>query len=109
MSDSFYIFLPSNVSSGDYFENKIGNYTTKLSTRICLQDSYEVAMTEISYTKSWYNLQEDSYISIKKYGALTPYPTMVEDEYVRIRAGCYENIKSLIDKINSELKHNKFP
>lgn len=57
--DSFFVTLPSNVVSEEYAKsNRIGNYRTKLARRLELDNSWEVALYEVSYTYSWYNIME---------------------------------------------------
>ena len=58
--NSFYLTLPSNVQSSP--TNSLTNYFTILPHRISLDGEWRVALTEISYTKSWYNIVEDEQI-----------------------------------------------
>ena len=54
----FFVTLPSNSSMDVYPDNKISHYTTQLPQEINLQDSeYEVALVEINYVHSFYNVQ----------------------------------------------------
>ncbi len=59
--NNFYIHLVSNTPNQIVSGNNIANFITKLPKKINLSDLWEVALTEISYTKSWYN-----YLKIKK-------------------------------------------
>ena len=61
-TQEFYITLPSNVKSGGDFEyNRISSYKTILQKRIEFprNEKWHVALAEISYTKSWYNIQSE--------------------------------------------------
>ena len=54
--DQVYITLPSN-SSMDYFPNNtLTSFTTKLATPLVLRGEYEVALVDIIYPHSWYNV-----------------------------------------------------
>lgn len=56
---SFYVYLPSNVN--DLTErNIIGNYTTHLPQSIHLDGEWEVGLSEIIYTKNWFNLLDQT-------------------------------------------------
>jgi hypothetical protein len=52
--DDFYVFLTSNVEThlSSHFPNKIGQFYTKLSEKLYISDEYEVALTEITCTRS---------------------------------------------------------
>ena len=48
--DSFYLTLPSNLSSNVYPDNKQSQYTTRLPRVIELDGEYEVALAQIQYS-----------------------------------------------------------
>ena len=52
----FFITLPSNVKSITSEPNTIANYITKLPQRIILNGKWQVALVEISYPLTWYNI-----------------------------------------------------
>jgi hypothetical protein len=65
MDDNFFVRLPFSVdteSSLNNNNNNLSNYTTKLAKRIKfpLDEKYEVALTEISYPKSYTNVQYET-------------------------------------------------
>ena len=67
LPNSFYVHLPShNVASRD--NNTVGRYTTHLKQPIRFGFDWEVALTEISYTKSWYNVNGESSCSVLSFG-----------------------------------------
>ena len=47
---SFFVTLPSNASMSEFPNNKQTNYTTIIRQPIVLNQQYEVALTEISYS-----------------------------------------------------------
>lgn len=101
MSNSFYITLPSNVKS-DFFDNTAANFKTKLAQRIDLKGDWEVGLASISYTNSWYNLQNQGTINIKYFNGTAH--TLFEQPVV-IYQGRYDTINDLINLIN--LKFSK--
>ena len=66
-STNFYVHLPSNNVS-DTGRNKLGRYTTHLKLPIKIGFDWEVALSEISYTKSWYNVSEESFCTVISFG-----------------------------------------
>jgi hypothetical protein len=53
---SFYLTLPSNSSEKFYPDNTVAQFTTKLQTARELTGSWEVALAEISFTKTWHTV-----------------------------------------------------
>jgi len=93
----FYITLPSNVVSYD-FENTIANYKTRLCKRLILDGDWECGLASISYTKSWYTVNENDYVELIYWRDDTG-----ENRY-RIPnfgyKGKYEKIEELLDRLN---------
>ena len=56
---SFHRILPSNRSMKTYSDNTLNHYVTALSNRIELDVDWEVALSEILFQRSWYNIQEN--------------------------------------------------
>ena len=56
--DEFYVTLPSNSSMDYYPDNTLSDFTTKLFKPIHLTGEWEVALTEISFPHSFYNIVE---------------------------------------------------
>ena len=52
----FYVTLPSNSSFDYYPDNTLNDFTTKLFKPIDLSGEWEVALTEISFPHSFYNV-----------------------------------------------------
>jgi hypothetical protein len=96
MKDSFYIRLPSNVKVGSGFEsNTLATYITKLATPQMLSKNYEVALAEISYTNSWYNINTDQEMYV-----VDDSEQPISDTIVYLRAGRYESQKAILDLLN---------
>ena len=57
---SFYITLPSNSSLNYFGGNTVTNYTTKLTKNVKLGGNYEVALVELVYPRTWFNVNDPS-------------------------------------------------
>ncbi|KAI1278059.1 hypothetical protein HDE_14406 [Halotydeus destructor] len=64
--DSFYVFLPSNATHPG-FQNTQANFFTLLAEEVNVSDDYEVALTEISFTKSWYALTTTQDVMLREF------------------------------------------
>ena len=95
-TENFYIHLPSNVVATSPLQvgNSIGNYVTRLNRRLNLSEEWEVALTDISYTKSWYNIMKDQRLTL-----VENLNKITELEEV-LPAGNYETIEVLLNAIN---------
>lgn len=94
---SFYVHLFSNGSSNYFPENRISLFRNKLpKTVICDQNKIEVALTEISYVKSFkqFNSLEDRLIRFSYVGD-------VKD--IHISNIHYGTIEQLIEEIKSSI------
>jgi len=56
--DSFYMFLPSNVEDVTR-QNIIAKNVTHLPQTVKLHGDWEVGLSEILYTKTWFNIVEE--------------------------------------------------
>lgn len=81
-NNNFYVHLPCNQAS-NYLGNTLGDYTTHLCHPIMLDGDWEVALSEISYTVSWYNLREDSFCSILTFGHRLDSTTKFSKSFLR--------------------------
>jgi hypothetical protein len=50
------VILPSDSSASSYPNNTVARFVTKLPERIRLEGDYEIALAEINYPHSWYNV-----------------------------------------------------
>jgi hypothetical protein len=119
-SSDFYIDLSSNVDDNGFSEkNTISNFVTELHSRYNLEGNWEVGLCEISYSKSWYNLQSDSHITLFDEIGYKYFPTRSVDvstpfngeygdprEIQRtgiVKKGYYNSAEELVNVINKEL------
>jgi len=95
--DNIYIHLPSNIipNSPVQISNTIGNYITRLPYKRNFSDEWEVGLTQISYTKSWYNIMKDQYL---KFTLKNSQSTIDLDEMVP--RGNYDTPEELVNTIN---------
>ncbi len=93
----FLITLPSNSSEGMYPDNTISRFQTYLPQEISLESDHEVALTEIQYTNSFYNLPEDCDIQVR-YRDVNPEDLTTRNivRNVTIKKGYYKDIETLI-------------
>ena len=98
MSDpQFYVFLPSNASLNLYEDNTLTSYTVHVPEPIVLEGDYEVGLQSIIWSRSFYNITDDSdrfYVENS---------TKVADTIV-LTKGNYETFENLIEHINEKLK-----
>lgn len=95
-TDNFYLHLPSNnqPTSPQEVGNTISNYITRLNQKLNLSEEWEVGLTDISYTKSWYNIMKDQKLK------LVDYKKKVIELDDNLEAGNYETVNEIIDSIN---------
>lgn len=102
MSEEFFLVLPSNASPILYPDNKVSAYTVLLPHPIDLGPNWLVTLSEISYTKSWFNVQES------KIGML--YVDGIGDEVVddtyqlTLPSGYYHSPEDFVKTINTKMK-----
>lgn len=96
--DSFYVNLFSNVGGSVHSkENPIAVFTTHLSSAIKVEEDFEVALSEISFTNSWYNLNKPGLILFADNQGGNLLTSVV-------LPGRYKNKKSLVDACNNAIK-----
>lgn len=94
------ITLSSNVN---YPKNTIASFTTILNQRFNFDGNWVVGISEISYVKSWYNIQKAHEIAL------------VDEHFTRydvrkkIPEGYYDSANELIDYINIKVLEEKLP
>ena len=125
-SDKFFIVLPSDSSMKVYPENKLSSYTTFIPSEIKVDPSkWEVALQEIQFPNSWFNIRKGYNKLHKIYHQLDlkdkkdieeSYPnhiipisstSMVRE--IEVPYGGYEQIESLIEKLNENEKKDPYP
>ena len=92
----FYVTLPSNSSINFYPDNTLTSYTTRLVKQINLTGNWEVALTEIHYPFSWYNVTE-------KNNSFTFSERGQVQTHARISHGFYFSVQDIVDAINAEM------
>ena len=60
MNDHFFLTLPSDSSVKHYPDNTIARFVTKLPETIRLEGDYELALAEIIYPQSWFNVDNST-------------------------------------------------
>ena len=125
-SDKFFIVLPSDSSMKVYPENKLSSYTTFIPSEIKVDPSkWEVALQEIQFPNSWFNIRKGYNKLHKIYYELDlkdkkdieeSYPnhiipisstSMIRE--IEVPYGGYEQIESLIEKLNENEKKDPYP
>lgn len=94
----FYLTLISNSSMNYFPENKTNSFTVHLPSYITLNGKWEVALVEIHYPFTFFNITDNNNsIFVKYYND--------EDTHIeKLDTGYYDNIDDLIKIINSKLK-----
>ena len=109
--NSFYVELISNSRS--YPNNTLTNFKNKISLIKPLYGEWEVAMVEISYTKSWKNIFNDSmiYLTDDRFDSFeyiemsnSSIPGVNVFESGVLRSGYYDTPKKLCDEIEKVMK-----
>lgn len=62
--DDIYFTLPCNVTC-DYHKNSLGDYITPLPHTVELDGQWEVALVELTFNKSWYNIWSEQQVGIQ--------------------------------------------
>ena len=58
--EGFYVTLPSNASLNVFKNNTSSSYQVDLAQHIDLEGPWEVALAEISYPHTWFNVPIDA-------------------------------------------------
>ena len=97
MSDNFYVFLTSNVpeNKGSQHRNKISDFITHLPEKIYLDDGYEVALSDIGYTKSWLNIDKPQKIELAVIDSKAS-----QNISFNLPAGNYQTAEGILKSIN---------
>ena len=96
-TENFYIHLNSDVhrTSPLQYSNSIGNFVTRLNRRYVLDGNFEVALSRIHYTKSWYNIEEDQELTLHE--AITTNVHVLPESFPK---GNYQSIEEIISTLN---------
>lgn len=104
LKEDQYVFLTSNVSTeiGMQHENKIGNFHTHLPEKLEFDENWEVAMSDVTYTKSWFNFEKEELIRLRFIGNASssdPNRGFLFGQQT-LQPGHYDNIDVLLTDIN---------
>jgi hypothetical protein len=108
MLDEFYVFLPSNIRSDIFPENKTSKYSTALPNNLELGegDIWEVCLAEITYPHTWFNITLDDFVEVYKHStALVNVEEAIHGApktRVKLKSGYY-NSNELIATLNEIL------
>jgi hypothetical protein len=90
------------VSSNALFtNNRIGGYVTKLPMNLCLENEWEVGLSEISYTRSWYNITKVQELCVVDGSGI------LHQKTVLLSPGYYKDPEELLHTVNKLLKEYK--
>jgi hypothetical protein len=102
MSEEFFLVLPSNASPILYPGNKVSAYTVLLPHPIDLGPNWLVTLSEISYTKSWFNVQESKIVMLYVDGIGDE---VVDDTHqLSLPGGYYHSPEDFVKTINRKMK-----
>lgn len=97
MTKDFYITLVSNSSLDYYPENKTNSFTTQLPQYIILEGEWSVAIVEIQYPFTLFNVTKNNNKIYVKYNNN-------QENVLEITPGFYCNLHELIKTINNKIK-----
>lgn len=104
MTSQFYLTLPSNSSTNDFPDNGPAAFTTMLPHSIKLAGKWEVAIVEVFFPNTLYNVlpeRNNVYIERKERKENYEKYDLVDEVYAKpIEPGLY-TIERLVDSINS--------
>lgn len=105
-NENFYIHLTNSIkpASPQEIDNNIGNFITRLNRKVELSDDWEVGLTDICYTKSWYNIIENQKIIIVEENKPKPVEFPCDTELL---AGYYKSPDDIVNTINEILEDFK--
>ena len=94
----FYLTLPSNSSMDRKSANNAGHYYTKLPQTIDLSGDYEVGLSEIQFSKSYYNVEKgECWIQFRA-------TETAEQHQVEIPKGLFDTDEHFIYVLNTLIK-----
>lgn len=102
--EGFYITLPSNASLNVFKNNTASRFQVDLAQHINLEGPWQVALTEISYPHTWFNIPIDKGFfewRIQPHESDTLEPVVNRQ---RIRGGYYSELGQFRKEMNAFLK-----
>lgn len=105
----FYIHLPSNSSEAFYPNNTMAEYVTRLMNRVELDGDWEVGLSEILFSKNWYNIRKKEALSLRFVDSSLPssgFKTWSDIYHqVSIGEGYYTSPAEIVDELNSKIQN----
>lgn len=105
--NDFYVEV---ISNGSFHSNTLCIFKNRIQLMHPLSGDWEVGLSEISYTKSWYNIDYNSTIQLEA-DATKPIYDLSKLNYVAIdgrsgtlKRGYYDDIATLVSEINKEIE-----
>ena len=97
-----YVYLHSNFDAMTYFgkPNKIGQFKNQLSSPLPINQNTKVALAEIVYTKSWYNVEKVYEIRLVDQSSQV---LVFPDLKLKVNRGFYDTPESLVKDLNQIL------
>ena len=95
---SFHTILPSNSSIKTYPDNTLNHYVTALWNRIELDGDWDVALSEILFQRTWYNIQENI--------CMLSIITSGNEIDLFLPEGFYSDGHQLVDRCNRMIERN---
>ena len=95
-----YLILPSNSSKDIYPENSQSCYRVQLPHSIELQGKWEVGLTEVQYTHSWYNVREKMLFKID----INDNELNHQKRKFYLHEGYYQSIEKICSTLNETIK-----
>ena len=97
-----YITLVSNASMDLFPENRLSSFRTRLPyLHNFSEGNWSVALTELTYTKSWFNVSDHHTVSPAYVDDSAPVASMKHAIGTKIKPGHYDKPEQLIEHINS--------
>ena len=97
MEKDFYLCLPSNSSLSNFPQNNAGHFFTSLPKSINIEGEFEIGLSEIIFSNSYYNINE------KEIGFKFSYDQYSSD-YIYLEQGLYKTPVHFIDSLNNLLR-----
>jgi hypothetical protein len=94
MNNHFYITLPSDSSATYYPNNTVSHFITRLPERVRLEGPYEMALAEIIFPHTWFNVDNED----EKY-----WITAKERPAFVFRSGYYADGTAIATAINRDM------
>ncbi len=117
MSIQFYITLPSNATDArsdgtaiaEGNRNTLAEFTVQLPQRVSVGMEFEVALCEILYPRSWYNLlvTDDNLVMLHELDRSSKSPRWIDVQYT-VPAGYYDTVQDMIIMLNSLITRFRF-